>query len=97
MEASDPIKNVCKKSLQMGAVQIWGWSPKKSVLHKTISPIRMQTFEEINRVLPGSARQEKLESGKVVRMDSTVTAAPIHAPSDSSLLWDASTTATSSI
>ncbi|KOF13927.1 transposase, partial [Ensifer adhaerens] len=67
----------------------WGWSPKKSVLHKTISAIRAQTFEEINRVLLASARQEKLESGKVVRVDSTVTAAPIHEPSDSSLLWDA--------
>ncbi|NOV21660.1 ISNCY family transposase [Ensifer adhaerens] len=67
----------------------WGWSPKKSVLHKTISAIRAQTFEEINRVLLASALQEKLESGKVVRVDSTVTAALIHEPSDSSLLWDA--------
>lgn len=67
----------------------WGWSPKKSALHKTISAIRAQTFEEINRVLLASALQEKLESGKVVRVDSTVTAALIHEPSDSSLLWDA--------
>ncbi|WP_434156531.1 transposase (plasmid) [Sinorhizobium meliloti] len=67
----------------------WGWNPKKSVLHKTISAIRAQTFEEINGVLLASARQEKLESGKVVRVDSTVTAALIHEPSDSSLLWDA--------
>ncbi|TWA13696.1 hypothetical protein FB004_12930 [Sinorhizobium medicae] len=64
----------------------WGWNPKKSVLHKTISAIRAQTFEEINGVLLASARQEKLESGKVVRVDSTVTAALIHEPSDSSLL-----------
>jgi IS5 family transposase len=67
----------------------WGWNPKKSVLHKTISAIRAQTFEGINRVLLASARQEKLESGRVVRVDSTVTAALIHEPSDSSLLWDA--------
>ncbi|UFS84785.1 ISNCY family transposase (plasmid) [Rhizobium sp. T136] len=67
----------------------WSWSPKKSVLHKTISAIRAQTFEEINRVLLASAKREKLESGKVVRVDSTVTAALIHEPSDSSLLWDA--------
>jgi IS5 family transposase len=40
-------------------------------------------------VLLASAKQEKLESGKVVRVDSTVTAALIHEPSDSSLLWDA--------
>jgi IS5 family transposase len=67
----------------------WSWSPKKSVLHKTISAIRADTWEAINRVLLASARQDKLESGKVVRVDSTVTAALIHEPSDSSLLWDA--------
>jgi transposase, IS5 family len=66
----------------------WGWSPKKSVLHKTISAIRAETWEEINRVLLASARQDKVENGKVVRVDSTVTAALIHEPSDSSLLWD---------
>jgi IS5 family transposase len=57
-------------------------------LHKTISAIRAQTWEEINRVLLASAQQDKVENGKVVRMDSTVTAALIHEPSDSSLLWD---------
>ncbi|RWK91866.1 MAG: transposase, partial [Mesorhizobium sp.] len=67
----------------------WGWSPKKSVLHKTISAIRASTWEDINEVLLSSARHEKLESGRVIRVDSTVTAALIHEPSDSSLLWDA--------
>jgi IS5 family transposase len=67
----------------------WGWSPKKSVLHKTISALRAETWEEINRMLLASARQGKLESGSIVRVDSTVTTALIHAPSDSSLLWDA--------
>src|SRR5690348_3164959 len=65
------------------------WSPKKSVLHKTISAIRAETWEAINRRLLTSARQEKLEDGSVVRLDSTVTAALMHEPSDSSLLWDA--------
>ena len=45
--------------------------------------------EAINRILLDSARQEKVEIGKVVRLDSTVTAALMHEPSDSSLLWDA--------
>jgi IS5 family transposase len=67
----------------------WGWSPKKSVLHKTISVIRASTWEAINEVLLSSARREKVESGSVIRVDSTVTAALIHEPSDSSLLWDA--------
>src|SRR4051812_4402407 len=67
----------------------WAWSPKKSVLHKTISAIRAETWEAINRMLLASARQEKLEDGSIVRLDSTVTAALMHEPSDSSLLWDA--------
>jgi transposase, IS5 family len=67
----------------------WAWSPRKSVLHKTISAIRAETWEAINRTLLASARQEKVEDGSVVRLDSTVTAALMHAPSDSSLLWDA--------
>jgi IS5 family transposase len=65
------------------------WSPQKSVLHKTISVIRAETWEQINRALLASARETQLERGRVVRLDSTVTAALVHEPSDSSLLWDA--------
>jgi len=64
------------------------WTPKKSVLHRTISAIRAETWEAINRSLIASARREKIEAGKVVRFDSTVTAALMHEPTDSSLLWD---------
>jgi IS5 family transposase len=67
----------------------YAWSPKKSMLYQTISAIRAETWEQINRALLTSARQEKLESGRLVRLDSTVTAALLHEPSDSSLLWDA--------
>jgi transposase, IS5 family len=65
------------------------WSPKKSVLHRTISAIRPETWEAVNRALVASAKQDKLETGAMVRIDSTVTAALMHAPSDSALLWDA--------
>ena len=65
------------------------WTPKKSVLHKTIGAIRAETWEAINRTLLGSARKKKVETGSVIRLDSTVTAALMHEPSDSSLLWDA--------
>ena len=41
----------------------------------------------IGRCWP-SAQQDKLESGAMVRIDSTVTAALMHEPSDSTLLWD---------
>src|ERR1700751_3892295 len=51
--------------------------PKKSVLQKTISRIRAETWEQI-----------KIERGAVVRIDSTVCEALMHAPSDSSLLLD---------
>jgi len=64
-------------------------TPKRSVLQKTISAIRAETWEAINRVVLADAHEQKVESGKVVRLDSTVTAALMHAPSDSSLLWDA--------
>ena len=59
------------------------------MLHKTISAIRAETWEQVNRALLTSARELKLERGRVVRLDSTVTAALVHEPSDSSLLWDA--------
>jgi IS5 family transposase len=65
------------------------WTPKKSVLHKTISAIAAQTWEAINRSVLASASSEKIESGEVIRIDSTVTGALMHEPSDSSLLWDA--------
>lgn len=64
------------------------WSPKKAVLHQTISAIRPQTWEAVNRALVASAKQDKLEDGAMVRIDSTVTAALMHEPSDSALLWD---------
>jgi IS5 family transposase len=62
------------------------WSPKKSVLHRTISVIRAETWESLNRAVLRRAQQDKLESGAVVRLDSTVSAALMHTPSDSSLL-----------
>lgn len=62
--------------------------PKKSVLQKTICLIRPGTWEQINRTLLIDASQAKIERGTVVRIDSTVCEALMHAPSDSSLLCD---------
>ena len=50
-------------------------TPKRSVLQKTISAIRAETWEAINRVVLADAHEQKVESGKVVRLDSMVTAA----------------------
>jgi IS5 family transposase len=65
------------------------WSPKKSVLHQTIAAIRAETWEAINQAFLASAKQDRLESGATVRLDSTVTSALMHEPSDSTLLSDA--------
>jgi transposase, IS5 family len=65
------------------------WTPKKSVLHHTIAAIRAETWEAINQALLASAKQQRLESGTTVRLDSTVTEALMHEPSDSTLLSDA--------
>jgi len=66
-----------------------GWCPKKSVLQKTISAVRAETWEQINRVLLTGAKEKRIESGAMLRLDSTTSAALLHEPSDSSLLWDA--------
>src|SRR5215813_7301286 len=65
------------------------WSPKKSVLHHTIAAIRAETWEAVNQALLVSAKQDRLENGATVRLDSTVSAALMHEPSDSTLLSDA--------
>jgi IS5 family transposase len=64
------------------------WFPKKSVLQGCISAITDATWERINQRLLLSAQQTKVEKGAMLRIDSTVTATPIHEPSDSTLLWD---------
>ena len=64
------------------------WFPKKSVLQGCISAITEATWERINQRLLLSAQKTKIEKGEMLRIDSTVTDTPIHAPSDSSLLWD---------
>jgi transposase, IS5 family len=66
-----------------------GWTPKRAVLQKTISAISAASWEAINQAVVRNARQSKLEPAAMVRIDSTVTEALMHAPTDSSLLWDA--------
>src|SRR3954453_21658676 len=45
------------------------WLPKKSVLQRTISAVRPETWEAVNLALIASARQEKLEAGAMTRID----------------------------
>ena len=62
---------------------------KKSVLNKTIKALSAATWEQINRTFLAQAAAEKIEKAREVRIDCTVVETNIHAPSDSSLLFDA--------
>ena len=62
--------------------------PGKSALQATIGSIRAETWERINRHLLGAARDERVETGDQVRVDSTATETHILEPSDSRLLYD---------
>jgi transposase, IS5 family len=62
--------------------------PKKSTLAENIKKVRWETLEGGNQLLQKRAEKEKIERGRTVRIDATVTEVNIHEPSDSSLLWD---------
>ena len=62
--------------------------PKKAALQRNIGRIKDCTWERLNHCLLQQAQQDKIEQGRLIRLDSTVTETPIHAPSDSRLLWD---------
>jgi len=66
-----------------------GFAPKKSTLQANIGALSATTWEAINQSVLSDAKQARVESGKMMRIDSTVTDSPIHEPTDSTLLWDA--------
>lgn len=61
---------------------------KKSSLCSNIKSISAETWEAINRILMANAEDRGIEKGREARMDCTVVASNIHAPTDSSLLYD---------
>jgi IS5 family transposase len=63
-------------------------APKKSSLADNIKRVKPDSMERINRLLVGRAKKSGVESGKKVRIDSTVIDAHIHHPLDSHLLFD---------
>jgi IS5 family transposase len=65
-----------------------GEVPKKSTLKRNLKRLRPETLEAINRLLLEHAKQAGIEKGRTVRTDCTVEETLIHAPTDSSLLWD---------
>lgn len=65
-----------------------GQYPCKSILQENIKALREETWEAINREIIGYAEQEKIESGRKVRIDATAVETDIHRPTDSTLLAD---------
>jgi transposase, IS5 family len=63
-------------------------APVKSTLQANIGAIRAESWEATNKSLVRDARTRKVEDGRWMRTDTTVIAANIHHPLDSSLLWD---------
>ena len=61
---------------------------RKSVLCKNIKALSPQTWEGINRCVVQYAKDKGTEKGRQVRVDCTVVESNIHAPCDSTLLWD---------
>ena len=65
-----------------------GQYPCKSVLQENIKAIREETWEAIHGEILGYAKEEEIETGRVVRVDSTAVETDIHHPTDSTLLAD---------
>jgi len=65
-----------------------GQYPCKSILQENIKALREETWEAIHREIIGYAAQEKIESGRKVRIDATAVETDIHHPTDSTLLAD---------
>ena len=61
---------------------------QKSALNSNIKAISPETWEDINRILDTYGKDKKIEKGREVRIDCTVVSSNIHAPTDSSLLFD---------
>ena len=62
--------------------------PSTSTLQSNIKSLREATWMAIHQFIISYADEEKLEKGRKLRLDSTVVETDIHAPSDSTLLWD---------
>ncbi len=63
-------------------------TPSASTLHENISAIGEGTWERIHRRILQVAKEAGVETGRKIRMDTTVVETNIHDPTDSSLVWD---------
>mgnify|MGYP001164678418 CR=1 FL=1 len=65
-----------------------GQYPSKSILQENIKALREETWEAIHREIIDYAKEEKIETGRKVRIDATAVETDIHHPTDSTLLAD---------
>lgn len=65
-----------------------GQYPGKSALQANIKSLSEETWIAIHQFILTHANKAKLENGRKVRIDATNVETDIHAPSDSTLLWD---------
>jgi IS5 family transposase len=63
-------------------------TPGRSTLQENIKRLTPDTLQKLQEALVLKGRKSAIEDGKRIRIDCTVTESNIHAPSDSSLLWD---------
>ncbi len=63
-------------------------SPSKSALAANLRKLRPSTLQTINQLVVTGSAARLIESGRTVRIDSTVVEGWLHAPTDSSLLVD---------
>jgi len=80
LEDSDAFRSFSR--LEMGQY------PCKSILQENIKAIREETWEAIHREIINHAKQEKIETGRTIRIDATAVETDIHHPTDSTLLAD---------
>lgn len=76
------------KSFRAFARLEMGQYPSSSSLQENIKPLSEETWEAVHQCLMQFAQEAGIESGRKVRIDSTVVESNIHDPSDSTLLWD---------
>lgn len=63
--------------------------PSTGTLKRNVKMVSEASLCAVHRAVVRQAADDKIESGRVVRGDSTVMETNIHRPTDSSLLWDA--------
>ena len=63
-------------------------TPSRATLAENLKKVQARTLEAIGAMVIRYAAKKGVERGRKVRVDSTVVETNVHAPTDSSLLWD---------